>query len=134
MKNWIKTMSAIVLLAFASNAWAQSSPMSLGYISDGTAEANIDYLSTAVGSVSLYCDGDLVFQFDVGGVTYAASGVSYTENAPGYYSLEYLPVGNYTATLAVQGSGTYSYSQSNDWIHWVSSSGSWYYCYVSFIV
>ncbi|MCF3651647.1 hypothetical protein [Synoicihabitans lomoniglobus] len=130
MKNWIKIVSFLALLTFASTAQAQSSPLSLGYVSSGNVEIDFDYLNTAFGPVRLYCGSDLVFECDQSGVTYAASGVSYTENNPGYFEVSGLPAGNYTATLSIGGSG--SYYVGGDSIHW-TSSGGWYYCYVFFI-
>lgn len=113
MKTYVKILAAMVFLTFASSAWAQSNSISLNYNGGGNFE--IDLLTNYYGNIEVYQDGDLVFMCDTGGVLYAASGVTWSENGTDFEVYD-LPSGDYTAVL--NGGNGGSYSTSTDTINW----------------
>ena len=128
MKNCIKAISAVIFLMFASHAWAQSAPLSLGYSESGNFE--VDMIDNAGGSVSVYCNGELVFACDSVGVTTAASGIYWSWAGAGF-SVSGAPSGNYTATLNAQGSSSnYTFSAGGNAVYW---NTGYYYSTVEFI-
>ncbi len=124
MKKYLKAITAFAIMTFASLAWAAEQTVSLGY-KDSSSSVEMDLreygYQTGYGSVALYCNGDLVFCFDQGGVLYVQSGVYWWQDSNGFMHVSNLPDGEYTGGLSVNSAG--SFSTSSQTITWVSNFG-----------
>lgn len=135
MKKYLQILTVIASLVFAVSMRAESQPYALGHLSSGSAE--IEVIANIGGSISLYCDNQLVISYDAGGVTYAMSGVTWDNAGYGwgriYYFLNGLPAGDYTVVVNTSGGqGSYSAHYNGglvDEVQWNDSWGSYLYSY-----
>jgi hypothetical protein len=133
MNRYLKTVVLAVVMSIAASLKAESQRIDLGTTYDVDVEIN-SVTNHNSYEVRLYDDGNLALVFDAGGVTYAASGISYYLFQSGHYGYAvYGFSGNVTASINVynENQGIYNYSSggsyediswTNGWSQWVLAS------------
>ena len=129
MNRYLKTVVWAIVMSAATHLQAESNRIDLGATYDVDVEINSVTNHNAY-EVRLYDDGNLALAFDAGGVTYAASGISYYLFPTGHYGYAvYGFSGNVTASLSIsnESHGAYSYNSASSYeeIGWSNGSSQW---------